>query len=118
MTHQTNPDLEANFNPSPPHGTYMERFGAAGKAAPYSNQKLCFAATDKPFLIALLYELSLRPDCHYVKYSIEPRDHMYLGRCFLTTDQAAGELCQHYKSHTKLLVTLQDDTFFNNFRPK
>lgn len=99
-------------------GKFAHRDGAQGEGATYSQRKLCFAATDVAFLAEFLYELSLRPDCHYVKYSIAPRDGMHLGRCFLATDQAAGELCQELKLHPKLLVTLQDDDFFATFRER
>jgi hypothetical protein len=116
MTARTPPtELEAEFTPS--HGgVFMSRHGAAGEAAAYSNKKVCFVATDKAFLVALLHELSLRADCYRVKYSTTARDGMFLGRCFLTSDEAAGRLCQHHKAHPKLLVTLQDDDFFNAFR--
>lgn len=97
-------------------GTFAERQGALGRDAAFSQRKVCFAATDLAFLAELLYELSLRPDCHYVKYPLEPRDGMHLGRCFLATDRAAAQLCQELKSHPKLLVTLQDDDFFAAFR--
>ncbi len=82
----------------------------------YSKKKVCLVATDKRFLIALLNEWSMRPDCYRVKYSVTARDGMYLGRCFLTSDEAAGRLCQEYKAHPKVLVTIQDDGFFNAYR--
>lgn len=112
-----NPDdiPETRFRPAR-GGVFMERYGAAGPAVAHSNKKVCLAATDRRFLVALLYEWSQRADCYYVKYSVVPRDGMYLGRCFLTTDEAAGRLCREYKSHPKLLVTVQDDDFFNAFR--
>ena len=40
---------------------------------------------------------------------------MYLGRCFLTSEDAAGRLCAEYKGHYKLMVSIQDDDFFNVF---
>ena len=95
----------------------MGRDGRAGKNAAYSRKKVCLAATDKPFLVELLYQLSEREDCYRVKYSSVARDGMHLGRCFLTTDAAAARLCQELKSHPKLLVTLQDDDFFDAYRP-
>lgn len=108
-------DLESHFTRTS-GGTYMERSGLAGVAA-RSQRKVCFVATDKPFLVQLLHSLSLREDCCYVKYSIVPRDGMYLGRCFFTSDAAAARLCAQYKPHPKLLVTLQDDAFFREYRP-
>ena len=108
-------ELEAAFNPARA-GRFMERFGPLGRDKPYSQQKLCLVATDRAYLVNLLYELSQREDCYYVKYSTTPRDGMYLGRCFLATDGAAGQLCQELKAHPKLLVSLQDDAFFNAYR--
>ncbi|MGD8862149.1 MAG: hypothetical protein PVI30_19210, partial [Myxococcales bacterium] len=81
-------DPESEFTSS--HGgNFMERFGPVGRGEPHSEKKVCFAATDPSFLIGLLYQLSLRNDCHYVKYSTSSRDGMFLGRCFLETDAAA-----------------------------
>jgi hypothetical protein len=108
-------DIEATFERSP-GGAYRQRFGAAGRDAAYSQKKVCIVATDKPFLVRLVYELSLRPDCYWVKYSWEPRDGMYLARCFMTNDEAAGRLCFEYKAHPKLMVALQDDEFAARFR--
>lgn len=51
-----------------------------------------------------------------MKYSTEPRDGMYLGRCFLISDAAAARLCAEHKPHPKLMVTLQDDDFFHAYR--
>ena len=108
-------DLEQQFLPTH-NGVFMSREGGAGRGAEYSEKKLCFVATDKAFLVSLLYELSLREDCSFVKYSVKPRDGMYLGRCFLTSEVEAARLCQSYKAHPKLMVTLQDDAFFNAYR--
>ena len=75
------------------HGHFMERRGAGwNDERRYSQKKLCFVATDQALLVRVLSELADRPDCHYVKYSIEPRDGMYLGRCFLLNDQEVGTL--------------------------
>ena len=41
---------------------------------------------------------------------------MYLGRCFLTTDEAVGEVWARYKSHPALFCTVQDDDFVERFR--
>jgi hypothetical protein len=107
--------IEAQFEPSP-GGVFRQRFGAAGSDAAFSQKKVCFVATDKPFLVRLAYELSLRAECHWVKYSCEPRDGMYLARCFMTNDDAAGRLCFEYKTHPKLMVAVQDDEFAAAFR--
>jgi hypothetical protein len=108
-------DLERQFTAT--HGgKFMSRDGAAGRSATRSEKKICFVATDKGFLVSLLHGLSMREDCCYVKYSVSARDGMYLGRCFLTSDAAAGRLCQEYKLHPKLMVTIQDDEFFEAYR--
>lgn len=54
----------------------------------YSNIKLCFTATDQDLLKEILTKLCKRQDAFFVKYSKQPRAGMYLGRCFLTTDEA------------------------------
>jgi putative acetyltransferase len=41
---------------------------------------------------------------------------MYLGRCSLATDQSVSELCQELKGHARLMVSLQDDSWFDTFR--
>jgi len=106
---------EAGFHPSHA-GEFMARDGPARKAgASYCNKKICLAATDLDFLIALLQDLSERDDCYFVKYSVTPRDGMYLGRCFLTSEQAAGALWKKLKPHPKLLCSIQDD-FTESFR--
>jgi putative acetyltransferase len=97
-------------------GYFMERVGPHGREAPGSNKKLCIVATDLELLKDTLYGLSLRSDCAVVKYGTDQRGGMYLGRVFLATDQAAGALCEALKGHPRLMVTLQDDDFFNGFR--
>jgi putative acetyltransferase len=97
-------------------GRFRERYGLVGRGGLYSSKKLCLVATDAGFLIDLLYGLSLREDCFYVKYGTVARDGMYLGRCFLATDEAASELCNELKGHPRLLVSLQDDAWFARFR--
>lgn len=107
--------VESEFTSS--HGgNFMERFGPTGRDGQYSQKKVCLVATDQHFLIRFLYEVSLREDCYYVKYSTRPRDGMYLGRCFLATDADAARLCRGFKAHPKFLVSIQDDDFFNQFR--
>jgi len=108
-------DPESHFSPIL-GGRFMSRSGGASSTAVRSEKKICFVATDKAFLIELLYQLSLREDCCSVKYSTFSRDGMYLGRCFLTSDAAAGRLCAEYKTHPKLMVSIQDDDFFNTYR--
>ena len=99
-----------------PSGRFRERAGPHPQDAGYSNKKLCLVATDATILVELLYGLSLRPDCFYVKYGTVARDGMYLGRCMLATDEAVSELCQELKGHPHLMVSLQDDSWFNAFR--
>jgi hypothetical protein len=82
----------------------------------YSNKKLCFVATDQQFLAQLLRELADREDCYFVKFTTEPKDGMYLGRCFLVTDAAVGGLWRQYKVHPRLMCTVQDDDFTEKFR--
>ena len=63
-----------------------------------------------------------RPSPDAVAFSFSPRrlhqldGGMYLGRCFLTTDQAVGEVWAEYKSHPALFCTVQDDDFVDRFR--
>ena len=106
---------DPRFSPWP-SGRFMERWGPLGKGAPGASQKLCLVATDAAFLIDLLYGLSLRADCVHVKYGTIAREGMYLGRCFLQTAAATAELCQQLKGHPSLMVSVQDDDFFNPHR--
>jgi hypothetical protein len=95
----------------------MRRWGAGLKPGVESSQhKLCFVATDRNLLADILLELSKRSDCCAVKYSVEPRDGMYLGRCFMLEDGAVGELWQTFKRHPRLMCTIQDDDFTAQFR--
>jgi hypothetical protein len=78
---------------------FLFRFGSAGekgRRAP-CNRKLCFVATDPRLLADLLDELAGEPDCFFVKFSVEPKDGMYLGRCFLTTPERIGEMWARFK---------------------
>ena len=110
--------IEAEFQPSP-GGVFMHRSGAGRKdGVTYSRRKLCFVAADKAFLAELLLNLSGQSDCYFVKYSTQPRDGMYLGRCFMLDDCRVGELWQEFKPHPKLMCTIQDDDFASQFRPK
>jgi hypothetical protein len=90
------------------NGVVMERRGAGwddGRRC--SQKKLCFVATDQGLLSRVLGELADRSDCHYVKYSIEPRDGMYLCRCFLLDDQIVGALWREYKKHPRMMATFR-----------
>ncbi len=101
------------------NGVFMDRKGAAwGNEAGYCNKKICFVATDKAFLIELLYELSNQPGCYYVKYSTKACDGMYLGRCFFVAPEDAGATWAKYKPHPKLMCSIQDDDFALAFRPQ
>jgi putative acetyltransferase len=97
-------------------GRFMGRFGRLGEGAAHSDKKVCLVATDPAFLIDVLYGLSLREDCYYVKYGTIAREGMYLGRCWFQTDRAAAELCNAFKGHARLMASIQDDTFFQDFR--
>ena len=92
-----------------PSGRFRERFGPLGRGAAHSSKKLCLVATDARFLVELLYGISLRPDCFYVKYGTVAREGMYLGRCSLLSDEAASRLCQELKGHPRVMVSLQDE---------
>jgi hypothetical protein len=82
----------------------------------YCRKKLCFVATDQALLADVLGQLAERPDCYYVKYSVQPRDGMYLGRCFLMDEQAVGLLWAQCKGHPHLFCSVQDDDFTAPFR--
>ena len=98
-------------------GSYFNKYGPAyGKDVSFSNKKLCFACTDQEFLVSLLDELSEQSDCYFVKYSADPRNGMYLGRCFFLTDDRVGEMWAHYKNHPEVFCNVQDDDFTKLFR--
>jgi hypothetical protein len=100
------------------YGHFMDLHGPASKSGgPYCNKKLCFVATDQELLADVLAELAERPDCYYVKYSVEPRDGMYLGRCFLMDEHEVGVVWAKYKNHPRLFCSVQDDDFTKPFRP-
>src|SRR5450432_376636 len=108
--------LESRFVPAK-NGPFLKRDGPARAAnLPKSNKKLCFTATDKAHLVRLLYELSERPDCWFVKYSIEPRDGMYLGRAFFTEEQTVGKLWNDHAFDPKVFCSVQDDDWTAAFR--
>lgn len=110
-------EVEALFRPTR-NGYFLERRGRGWNAEGiYCNKKLCFVATDRALLAEVLARLSDRPDCHYVKFSVFPRDGMYLGRCFLLDEQQVGLLWAEYKAHPRLFCSVQDDDFTAPFRP-
>ncbi len=98
-------------------GYYMEFRGPAWhRQERPCSKKLCFVATHRPLLAEVLGRLAVRPDCYYVKFSVEPWDGMYLGRCFLTDEQEVGRLWAEYKQHPRLFCSVQDDDFTAPFR--
>jgi hypothetical protein len=100
------------------NGYFMEMVGPAWYHSKQCCQKkLCFVATDRALLADVLRELTERPDCYYVKYSVYPRDGMYLGRCFLVDEHDVGVLWATYKEHPRLFCSIQDDDFTAPFRP-
>jgi hypothetical protein len=100
------------------YGHFMDLHGPASNSGrECCNKKLCFVATDQGLLADVLLELAERPDCYYVKYSVEPRDGMYLGRCFLIDEHEIGVVWAKYKDHPRLFCSVQDDDFTAPFRP-
>ena len=83
----------------------------------FSQVKLCFVATDLPFLVSFLSELAEDPDCYHVKFSPIPRDGMHLGRCHVKDEATACAWWAKYKSHPKLMCSVQDDVATKRFRP-
>ena len=95
----------------------MEQRGAGwNDERRYSQKKLCFVATDQSLLAEVLGELAERLDCFYVKYSVEEKDGMYLGRCFLVDEHQLGEVWAAYKRHPRMMCSIQDDDFTRAFR--
>ena len=94
------------------NGAFMERRGAGwNEERRFSQKKLCFVATDPSLLAEVLGQLAERADCFYVKYSVKPRDGMYLGRCFLVDEEEVGALWATYKAHPRMMCSVQDDEF-------
>jgi hypothetical protein len=115
--------IESPFRPTS-NGYFMEIPGpACYRKSPWykstggCQKKLCFVATDQSLLADVLRQLAERPDCYYVKYSVHPRDGMYLGRCFLMDEHEVGVLWAKYKEHPRLFCSVQDDDFTAPFRP-
>jgi hypothetical protein len=107
-------DLETHFEVS--RTVFMLRHGLGRQGGICSNKKLCFVAHDKEHLVGLLLDLTRRPDCYVVKYSIEPRDTMYLGRAFMTGDEVVGKLWAEFHDDPKVFCSIQDDDFAERFR--
>ncbi len=106
-------------------GFFMEISGPARyrkrpwyKRQPCCRKKLCFVAADQSLLADVLRQLAERPDCYYVKYSVHPRDGMFLGRCFLMDEHEVGVLWAQYKRHSRMFCSVQDDNFTARFRPR
>jgi hypothetical protein len=98
-------------------GSFLCLDGPARKAGfEPSNMKVCFTCTDIDLLRKLLVKVSENQTCYWVKMSIDPKDGMYLGRCFFTTKDDAAKLWAKYKHHPRFMVTLQDDDFALKFR--
>lgn len=83
-----------------------------------SQKKLCFTSTNQELLARHLLRLSEREDCFFVKFGVNPRGGMYLGRCFLGSDAAVGQVWAEYKNHPSLFCTVQDDDFVGQFRER
>ena len=96
---------------------FLCRDGAAyGDEAPYSKHKLCFTSTRQDLLARHLLQISLRDRCYFVKFGTTPRGGMYLGRAFMTTDDAVIDVWAEYKNHPSLYCTVQDDAFVTAHR--
>lgn len=100
---------------------FKHRRGPAHKGGPAPCRwKLCITATDEEYLVNLLYELSLREDCYYVKFSPggspKCRDGMFLGRVFLTTEEETGKLWKELRCDAKLMCSIQDDAATEKYR--
>jgi trans-2,3-dihydro-3-hydroxyanthranilate isomerase len=107
-------DFESRFD-----GAFLCLDGPARRRGErYSNKKLCFTSTRQDLLARHLRQLARRDDCWFVKFSVCARGGMYLGRCFLTSDDAVGATWALYKNHPTLFCTVQDDDFTGAFRER
>ncbi len=107
---------ENDFRPTA-NGYFMAICGPAWHANKAACQKkLCFVYTDRYLLTEELRQLARRPECHYVKHSVYPRDGMYLSRCFLVDEREVGAVWGQYKKHPRLFCSVQDDDFVTPFR--
>jgi ADP-ribose pyrophosphatase YjhB (NUDIX family) len=97
--------------------TFLSRNGAAYReGGPYSSHKLCFTSTRQDLLARHLLALTRRDHCFIVKFGSNPRGGMYLGRAFMTTNEAVIDVWAEYKNHPTLFCTVQDDAFVAPFR--
>ena len=83
-----------------------------------SLMKVCLTCRDFEFLKLVIAKIAEDELCYWVKTSAKPKNGMYLGRCFFTTKERAGEIWAKYKKHPRLMVTLQDDEFAKPFRER
>jgi DNA-3-methyladenine glycosylase I len=75
-------------------------------------KKLCLTSTRAEPLARILYELSLRDDCYFVKLDRKPGPHgMLRGRCFLSDERAVAIAWLRLKQTEDVLCTIQDDEF-------
>ena len=100
---------------------FMFKYGPAddGGVAP-CQWKLCLTATDERYLAEVLFNISERKDCYYVKYSPNGspkcRDGMFLVRVFLTSEEKIGELWSRLRTDKKLMCNIQDDIATAKYR--
>jgi len=98
-------------------GSFLCIDGPARKSGRgYANLKVCFTCRDIDFLKRLVAKVANNNECYWVKVSTKSRDGMFLGRCFFTTKEFAAQTWAKYKTHPRLMVTLQDDDFASSFR--
>jgi hypothetical protein len=109
---------EGEFHVRNGNPNFLCREGPAMSREPYAQKKLCFTATDRELLARHLLALSKRDDCVFVKFGVKPRGGMFLGRCFMLTEEAVGELWALYKTHPAIYCTIQDDDFAERFRER
>jgi hypothetical protein len=109
------PGFELCFN-----GAYFCIDGPARRRGvhAWSNKKLCFTACRQDLLARHLERLAQREDCFFVKFGARARGGMYLGRCFMLTDAAVGEVWAQYKDHPSIFCTVQDDDFTTHYRER
>lgn len=101
-------------------GAYMSRSGVAKARGMKSTckKKVCFASTDRAFLLDVLLKVSNANDCFDVKYTTDERGGMVFGSCYFTNESAVGDLWAQYESHPKLWVTVHDDEFCESYRSR
>jgi putative acetyltransferase len=98
------------------NGRFMMRWGGLGEHVAHSQVNLRLVSTDPSFLVDLLYGVSLRRDCWCVNYALGPRDGMYLGQLWLSSDGAVSGLYQELKGHPRLMVSIQNDVSLEDSR--